>query len=310
MVASADVLHVSGTRHFMGILAETIARRRGVPYVVMPEGSVPPRSRSIPAKGVADALYTRRSLGRAFKVIATSQSESEDLVGWGLARELLAVMPPRADRVLPSPISREELRTKWELPPDVPVILWIGRIHPEKGLPVLLQALADSRLATVHALLGGEGDDGLLRALKRQANDRNLGSRVKFLGWIERAEKAELFKLADLFVLPSRKENFGLAAAEAVASGLPALVTDQCGVASIIDRIAGIACPHGPDAIAEALARLLDDAALLAKFREGTKSAADRLVWPPVVEFLGHVYSQAVKSRDEQKAILGPPSHS
>jgi len=293
----ADVLHVSGTRHFLGLIAEATARRSSTPFVVMPEGSIPPRFRNIAAKKTLDAIYTRRSLANAFRVIATSESEAKDLQRWGIPRQRTVTLPPRSDQIEVSSRPTAELRRVWDVPMDAPVLLWIGRIHPEKGLPLLFEALEDDRLGSTHLLLGGESESpDLLKQLGKHGELR-LRGRVRFLGWVSHEQKAELFKLANLFVLPSRKENFGLAAAEAVSSGLPAVVTEGCGVAKIIDGKAGLACAYDPAALADTLATLLCDKEELARMASGTAEVARRLDWPPLVKYLEDMYREAIASR-------------
>ena len=299
-VSRADVVHVAGTRHFLGIIAETASRRRNVPYFVMPEGSIPPRSRNLVGKTAFDALYTRRALSHAFRVIGTSDQEVQDLLSWGVRSERLLTLPPRGDIVNPSLRPADELRAERGLPAEVPILLWIGRIHPEKGLPFLLEALTDPRLRNVHLLLAGEGEDqGLVRSLRDQVARGGMEDRIKFMGWIEEKEKSELLKLADLFVFPSRKENFGLAAAEAIASGLPVVLTKDCGIAPLIDSVGGVVCEYGARPLADAISRVLEDRNLLAKLREGTQVVAKKLSWPPVVSFLEDAYASAQENRSD-----------
>ncbi len=293
-VSRADIVHIAGTRHFLGIIAETASRRRNIPYFVMPEGSVPPRSRNVLGKTVFDALYTRSALAHAFRVIGWSDQESQDLLSWGIRPERLLIPPPRGDVVEGSPRPSDELRAERELPPDLPILLWMGRIHSEKGLPLLLEAMTDPRLSHAHLLLAGDGEDrALVQSLRDQVARGGMGDRVRFMGWVEEEEKAELLKLADLFVFPSRKESFGLAAAEAISSGLPVVLTKDCGIAPLIDGVGGVVCEYGARPLADAISGVLEDRNLLAKLREGTQDVAKQLNWPPVVSFLEDAYASA-----------------
>lgn len=315
-VAAADMLHVTGTRHFLGAVAEASARWLRTPYLVMPEGSIPARSRNIGLKRVVDALYTRRSLRRSERVVATSDSEAADLLAWGVARERLLVLPPRADAIDPSPRPAAELRAERGLPARDPVLLWMGRIHPEKGLPALFDAMGDPRLARAHLVMAGDAEDqDLARKLRSRAEGAGLRGRVHFAGWVDHEAKAELFKLADLFVFPSRRENFGLAAAEAVASGLPIVVSDGCGIASLVRGRAGLVCTSNAVSIADAVDRALSEPGLLETLRDGTDEVAKQLDWPPLVAYLEGVYREVVdetgrrtsgQGRDGMTAASGP----
>jgi glycosyltransferase involved in cell wall biosynthesis len=138
--------------------------------------------------------------------------------------------------------------------------------------------MADPRLSRVHLIVaGGSGDRTLARQLHEMAAREPLEGRIHFLHWVDDLEKGELFKLADLFVLSSRKENFGMAAAEAVISGLPAVVTRGCGVAPLIDGRGGLACGHEPSEIAEEVDRILSDEAELLRLRAGTAQVAQEI---------------------------------
>lgn len=295
-VRRADLVHVAGTRHFLGALAESSARRRAVPYFVMPEGSIPPRFRNIGLKRIVDAVHTRRSLDGAYRVVATSEAEADELHGWGVPRQRLLLLPPRADQIQVSPRTAEELKPEWGANPGQTVLFWMGRIHPEKGLPVLFEAMEDPRLRETLLLLAGTAEDRALeRALRNRASTGSLIGRIRFLGWVGHGEKAELMRMADLFAFPSRKENFGLAAAEAVTAGVPVVLTKGCGVAPLIDGRAGLACDYDPRSLADTLARVIQDRDLAAKLREGTAIVAKELDWPPLVAYLEEVYREAVE---------------
>jgi glycosyltransferase involved in cell wall biosynthesis len=290
----ADVLHVTGTRHWLGAIAESAARRKNVPYLVQPEGSLPPRSRSLGAKRVLDGLHTRRSLAEAYRVIATSAAEARDLLDWGVRMEQLVVLPPRPDRIASSPRPALDLRAEWKIPPGSPLLLWMGRLHREKGLLTLLEALQDPRLRTACLLIAGDAEDrALLRRLGEWADLPVLRHRVRLLGWVGPREKGELLKLADLFVFPSRKENYGLAVAEAVTAGLPVVLTETCGIAPLIRDRAGLVCGPTANALAGTIVRALNDPALLERLRRGTAEVARELIGHPMVPRLEEIYRQA-----------------
>ena len=293
-VRCADVVHVCGTRHFLGYLAERASQRMGIPYVVMPEGSVPPRIRSLRAKEIYDRAWTRKAMVRAFRVIATSDAEGKDLIQWGLPPDRVLVLPPRGDRISPSSERRDVLRDRWGVPRTAFVLIWMGRIHSEKGLSILFSALEDARLQEVHLLLGGAAEDRDLDKRLGELASSRLQGRVHFLGWVDQFQKSELFRLGDLFVLPSKKENFGLAAAEALASGMPVVVTEGCGIADLVrEERAGLVSRYSPTELADALARVLGLPALLEQMREATAQAAVRLDWPPLVAYLEDIYRKA-----------------
>jgi D-inositol-3-phosphate glycosyltransferase len=261
----------------------------------MPEGSLPARDRNVVAKRIFDRLLTRTTVSHAFRVIATSAGEADDLWAWGVPLAKTLVLAPRADVTPLSELSRKELRRRWALPPENPVLLWLGRMMPVKGLDRLFDALGDPRLAKAYFLIGGSAEDPILdRRLRDAATKPPLGGRVRFVGWVDAPAKSELLKLADLFVFPSIKENFGLAVAEAIASGLPAVVSEGSGISRIIGNAGAVVCKADPRALADAIAHALTEPGLLTQLRQGTTVAAERLQWPPLVEQVEHIYREAI----------------
>ena len=308
-VSRTDVLHVAGTRHFFGVIAETVARRHRIPYLVIPEGSVPARFRSVIVKHAVDGMYTKRSLRRAYRVLATSDAELEDLADWGVPRQKLLKLPPRGDTVGVDPRSVHELRAQRGIPRDAKVLLWMGRLHPKKGIPLLLDALQDARLRDLRLLLAGEAEDPTYeRQLKDHVSRAGLEGRVTFLGWVGHDEKGELMKLADLFVCPSINENFGLGAAEAVAAGLPVVLTNGCGIAPLLQNRVALVCDYDLKSLADAIHRVTADSALMERFRAATTEVSKELDSPPVVPFLEQIYREAVTERAARATHEGTPA--
>ncbi len=295
-LAEADVLHAFGTRHFLGVVAERAAADAGVPFFVMPEGSLPAREHGILRKRVMDVLHTNRSLDRAYRIVAASLHEANDLMAAGFPEDRILVLPPRASRLALSQHPRNELRDRWQVPTESPVLLWLGRIHPVKGLSVLLDALEDPRLSEVRLLIGGMEEDAALgRQLRERANRQPLVGRIRFLGWVDAEAKSELFKLADLFVFPSLKENFGLAAAEAISSGLPAVLSVNTGIAAAVRGRASLTCDPEAGSIADAVHRTLKEPGLLDRFRAETTAVAVDLEWTRLVDVLEAAYLEAIE---------------
>jgi glycosyltransferase involved in cell wall biosynthesis len=154
---------------------------------------------------------------------------------------------------------RGTFRQRWNIPARQTALLFLGRLHPKKGLDLLLPAFAmlkgDSLL-----VLAGPGDDDYTRRLKAEADRLGVADRVVFTGMLLGEDKLSAFADADLFVLPSYQENFGIAVAEAMAAGLPVVVSDRVNIhAEIAGAGAGGVVPTDTAALAVELERWLSD---------------------------------------------------
>lgn len=275
MIASearqADVVHCYGLYTALTPLAaraaSRAASRAAVSIVQEPLGMYPPRARKQPVKRLYNALFSRRMLNSAAAVIAASAGEAADLRAFVphanvvLRRNGIDV---GAFTDLPS---AEHLRRRWDIAAGEQVVLFVGRLSPIKNLEQLVAAFRRLKIpsssskvegARARLVLVGPAEPEYEKRLRALVDVEGISERVLFAGPLyEDGQKAAL-ALADLFVLPSLNESFGNAAAEAVAAGVPVLLTDTCGIAPMIHGRAGMAVPLGLDSLADGLQKMLD----------------------------------------------------
>jgi glycosyltransferase involved in cell wall biosynthesis len=252
----ADVVHILGYRDPVGTVAARSAARAGIPYLLEPCGMHRPRLRSVPAKHAFDRAIGRWIVSRATFVIATSELEHEELVEDGVSdgtirTRLNGLTLPSGDAP-----TRGRIRERFGVPSDAPLVLSLGRIARKKGLIDLVRAATD--LPSVHVMIvGPDSGDGTLGDVARAA--REIDGRVHVdADGLWGPDKFAALVDADCFALPSMTENFGNAAAEAAAVGLPVVVSDACGVAEVLDATAHRVVPVGsPGALARAIGELV-----------------------------------------------------
>jgi glycosyltransferase involved in cell wall biosynthesis len=191
-------------------------------------------------------------------------------------------------------------RDQWHIAPDAKLVLFLGRLVPKKSPDLMLEAFAhwkrhESALRPSMLVVAGPDEgDGFRQRLEALAVQMGLNGGVLFTGPLYDDAKWSAYRDADLFVLPSQNENFGNTAAEAVACGTPVLVTDQCGIAPLIDQRAGLVVPHDCAALETGLRRILDDPAMSARLRAGCGEVARSLNWGEPLAQMESLYRQLV----------------
>ena len=238
-----------------GWAAVRLARRHGLPVVVLVHGSDVRRMDEFPAR----ARGTREALRSADGVIAVSADLAARVVALGAEPDRVATILDGVDRSLFHPGDRDAARRGVGFDDGRRHLLFIGNLLPVKGVDVLLQAcqaLAAQRDDWCLHLVG----DGAERArLEAQAQSLGLSGRVRFHGSRAHAELPAWLRAADLFVLPSRSEGIPNVLLEASACGTPYVASDVGGIPEIASLGAGILVPpEQPAALAEAIGRGLD----------------------------------------------------
>ena len=227
-VAKADVVHVHAVWEEVQHQAARAALRAGVPYLVTPHGMLDPwsLSQSRLKKALYYAWRLRATLRRARALHFTTETEAD------LVAPLRLGTPPLVETLgvdlaefeqLPPP---GEFRSRYDLA-DRPLLLFLGRIHPKKGLDLLIPAFADAKLDDVLLVIAGPDGDGYRAKVEAEVAARGLMGRVLFTGMLRGRDRVSALADADLFVLPSYQENFGIAVVEALAAGTPVLISDQ-----------------------------------------------------------------------------------
>ncbi|HWZ98343.1 MAG TPA: glycosyltransferase [Candidatus Dormibacteraeota bacterium] len=287
-----DVAHIFGLYDLLGPAVAKACRKQKVPYVVEPIGMFLPIVRNVLLKKIYHSFYGREMLSGAVRVIATSDQEVGELLEGGIAREKIelrrnGVMKPEC---VPE---RGTFRRARGITDDALVVLFLGRLSEKKTPDLLLKAFSalapkiDGR--TMQLVFAGPDEQGMENRLRASANELQVAERVQFTGPIFGEEKWAAYRDADVFVLPSRNENFGNTAAESAAIGTPVIVTENCGVAPLLAE-AGLIIPHDEAALVKALNTLLRNETLRTRLgRQGVNVAA-RIGWEEPVELMESLY--------------------
>lgn len=294
-----DFIHIHTTFSFPAQSVMTGARKAKIPYAVRPLGQLcrwSMKQRSL-IKRIQLALVTRRNLNHAAFLHVTSQLEAHETSELGLFSPC-KVLPHGIDLPPQIPNARLMLRSRLGLPADRLIVVFMGRFHPKKGVDLLLQACQQNLSLDFDIILAGVGDDAYVMNLKQQTVRLGLQSRVHWYGFVSGEDKWCLLQGSDLFVLPSYSENFGIAVLEAIACGLPVVVSDQVALAEHVQsEDLGRVVPIDVQSIALAIGELIQ----ANDFRSGVKGRGTKLVceqfsWSAAARRLIAAYSECISA--------------
>jgi glycosyltransferase involved in cell wall biosynthesis len=292
-----DIVHIFGLYDLLGPAVAEVCRGKGLPYVVEPIGMFLPIVRNFWLKRMYHSWLGGPLLRGASALIATSQQEVEELTAGGLAREKIALRPNGVAAPLTWPVPGT-FRALHGVPREAKLVLFLGRLSTKKSPDLLLNAFAKLPERpggnAVHLLFAGPDEGGVRSRLEAMAAQLGVASRVHFSAPVFGEAKWPAYRDADVFVLPSQNENFGNAAAEAVAAGTPVVVTGQCGIAPLLKDRAGLVVSHDAGELANALGRVLSDSQLLESLRAGCQVVAGELGWDAPVSQMEELYGRLV----------------
>ncbi|MGI9116036.1 MAG: glycosyltransferase [Gaiellales bacterium] len=262
----------------------------------------------------ADALAFGRfvpwSIRRATRVVTVSEHARADVLrsAPGLdPRHVIAIPNGVSPVYAPDPTAPERVRSTWGLEPGY--VLFIGALQPRKNLLRLLEAYArvrDGRDAMPPLVLAGDAKQDAAELDARIAA-LGLGDAVRRIGYVQ-GEPAlrDLYAAAGVFAFPSLYEGFGLPVAEAMATGTPVLTSDATALPEVAGGAAVLVDPHDPAAIADGLARLLDDEALRARCRAAGLERAAQLTWTAAADRLVGVWQDVLREQPQARRVVRP----
>jgi glycosyltransferase involved in cell wall biosynthesis len=284
-----DVAHVFGFRDPVTTGTATWCRHAHVPYVFEPLGMFEPRLRKVLLKRTLDATLYRGVARGAAAVVVASERERDAVVACGISDEKVRVR----GNGFPAPeeaATNGALRAELDIPDGAPLILYVGRIAAGKGIEFLLEAAR--QIPEAHLVVAGPDDRHGTSALVHRAQDESpTAGRVHVVPLAEEPPHA-LYPQADVFVLASAGESFGMVAAEAAAAGTPVIVSDRCGIAGFFEEGEALVVPYEREEIVTAVRRVLSDAALRERLARGGVNAALRTSWDHVADIQEEIYRE------------------
>jgi len=296
-----DLVHIHTFFSWTTHIAAAIASRHGIPYILSPRGMLVKdlvRRKSRLVKSAWIHLVGRRVVEGAARIHVTTDIEEEEIRRFRFRLPEVFVLPVGVEpeetasgSVGPVPPAIEALGGK------KPLLLFLGRINWKKGLDRLIPALR--YLEGAHLAVAGNDEDNYRIKLDSLASRNGVSDRLTFIGPVHGEEKKRLFGAADVFVLPSYSENFGIAVLEAMAAGLPVVVTPEVGLSREVEEAgAGLVLNGDPGVLGPGLKALLADPARLREMgARGRELAARRFAWNGIARKMELIYQQVIDEK-------------
>jgi glycosyltransferase involved in cell wall biosynthesis len=301
-----DILHDNGIWLLHNHRLATLAEKHGIPRVISTRGMLEPWALGHKRfkKKLAWWLYQRRDLRQACCHITTGETEAENLQRLGLGVPIATV--PNGVDVAEARLGGVDLETEVTVQNGRRrTALFLGRIYPIKGLPMLIEAWARVRPHGWLLRIAGPDEAGHQKQVERAVSAAGLGEVVSFTGPVEPEMKKDAFLDANLFVLPTYSESFGMVVAEALAHSVPVLTTVATPWSILQERGCGWCVDATADGIAEGLreATSLDAEALRAMGTKGRALVAAEFSWKRVGDLMLSTYDQVLarSSRSEKQ---------
>lgn len=298
-VPDYDLIHVHAMFSHASTVGMAISRWHGKPYINRPLGLLCEWSlqQSAFRKKLFLALFERANLNHAAGLEYTAEQEMAEAQSLGLTAPSF-VLPFGLHLPTVIPAARAKLREKLGVAADMPIVLFLSRIHPKKGLHLLIDALQALSSRRFHVVIAGTGDADYERQITQKVDAGPLRGRAHFVGFAKDQSKDLLLQGADVFALTSFSESFAIAAMEAMAAGTPVLLTPGVPVASLAERFdIGWVCDLDHDAIVKAVAKMLDalnDADAVAARSGRACAVARNFAWSEIAKRMTTVYESVL----------------
>ncbi len=305
-VSRFDLVHIHAVFNHACIAAAHACQKHDVPYIVRPLGTLDPWSMN--QKSLRKKLFWHSSiksmLTRATTIHYTARAEQE-VVEKTLKLDHGYVVPLGVDT--PSLENSDGHKGVSKYFPELdghPYLLVLSRLHPKKAIDLLIDAF----LSVLHLpefrdwrmVIAGDGEASYVNSLKQMVPTREPS--VFFSGWLRDEKKNEVLRNASLLALVSHQENFGLCVVEAMANGVPVIVSPQVNLSEDIEHSkAGWIATLNAERLAEVLAEAMQDGEERKKRgRAGAALVESRFTWPAVAAELSKMYLKAIENRNSQ----------
>jgi glycosyltransferase involved in cell wall biosynthesis len=301
-IQEVDLVHIHSLYLFYNLVAAHYCRIYGTPYLVRPHGMLDPfiyyRHRF--RKKIMELLFENRNIKQAAAIHFTTDEEKQ-LAEPYLFKTRGIVIPHGL--YLAEYENLPALDTFKNCYPETKgkkIILFFGRINFKKGLDILVQAFAKvvQRHDEAYLVIAGPDDDGLGEKVRADLKNAGILDRTIFTGMLQGKHKLAVLQDAEMFVLPSYSENFGISVVEAMASGLPVIISNKVNIWREVEKgQAGLVAPCNVEQFAKMMENLLDNPEKAKQLGQNGKTlVTEKFQWPSVAFALEQAYQKIISN--------------
>lgn len=301
-VEKCDIVHIHELWHYPHYAAYKAAKRTKKPYLITPHGALEPWALNYksPKKKIYMRLIQKQMLDEASALHAITEAEIEHIHRFGL-KNLITVIPnginPEEFQILPP---KEEFEEHYKELKNKKVILFLSRIHPKKGLDILARASGKivKNRDDIRLVIIGPDSEGYKAEVIEMFESMGILNKTIFTGMLTGREKLTALSRADVFVLPSYSEGFSMAILEAMACGIPIIITNKCNFPEVKEAGTGIIIEPDAEQLTDSLEKLLDDEDISKQMgKKGKKLIMERYTWNKIAERMIKLYENILDRR-------------
>ena len=302
-----DIVHIHGLYRFPVTFSAWLARKQNIPYIIRPHGSLDPflykQSRfgqiALPLKRLYEWLFDIPNMNNASAIHYTSTEEMERASFLKL-RAPAVIIPNGIDwelfSTLPEP---RQFRRTIGVEPQTPLVLFLGRINFKKGLDLLVPSFSQvvNKFPNARLCIVGPDNEGYGSKVRQWCRETAISDKVIFVDHLDPIAVRQAYVDADVFVLPSYTENFGMTVVEAMACGCPVVISDQVNIwREVKEEGAGLVMGLDPALIADAICNVLSDKDAADQMgRRGRLAAEKRYSWSRIIDQITDMYQRLIE---------------
>ena len=304
-----DIAHIHALFSPVSTSAAMVCRQQKLPYIMRPLGTLDPAdlAKKKQVKQLYARLLERPNLAGAAAIHFTSELEAKVSERFGVSTPEIVVPLGVALPDLPERAAAQAaIRAQFGIPAERPIVLFMSRIDPKKGFDLLLPALSElhRQQQPFHLLLCGANpqDRAYESSIRQQIQVSDWADWATLSGFVSGDLKAQILSAADLFVLPSYYENFGIAVAEAMAARLPVVISDQVHIWPEVQKYrAGWVVPTQVEALTAALREALQGSeARSQRGQNAQRCAEENYSWQAIAQQITDAYQDLLEGTSQR----------